>query len=133
MKNAHVRIQKLSALCLALPGALRIDQGDHASFRVGGKVFAYLLNNHHDDGIVSVACKALPGDNQRLIDAHPRKFYLPAYVGPRGWVGLRLDLPTIAWSEVQELVRGSYLLIAPMKKPRAHHAARTNPRPAGTA
>jgi hypothetical protein len=109
------RLAKVSAICLALPGAVREDQGSHASFRVGKKVFVYYLNNHHGDGIVGFCCKALPGDNERLIAANPRKFYMPAYVGPRGWVGLRLDRPTVDWSEVKELVQGSYMQTAPKK------------------
>jgi hypothetical protein len=82
------------------------------------KLSAYLLDNHHGDGILGLCCKVLPGDNERLIEANPRKFYMPAYIGPRGWVGLRLDLPVIDWSEVEELVRGSYLLAAPKKRSR---------------
>ena len=82
------RLAKLTAICLALPEAVREDQESHASFRVAKKVFAYYLNDHHSDGIVSVCCKALPGDNERLIASNPRKFYMPAYIGPRGWVGL---------------------------------------------
>jgi phosphoribosylglycinamide formyltransferase-1 len=109
------RLARLAEICLALPEAARLDQGDHASFLIRKKVFAYYLNNHHGDQIVSVCCKALPGDNQRLIEDNPRKFYLPAYIGPRGWVGLRLDLPTVDWTEVKELLRGSYELSAPKK------------------
>lgn len=109
------RLARLAEICLALPEVSRQDQGDHASFLVRKKVFVYYLNNHHGDQIVSVCCKALPGDNQRLIEANPRKFYLPAYVGPRGWVGIRLDFPTVDWTEVKELVRGSYELSAPKK------------------
>jgi hypothetical protein len=109
------RFARLAQISLALPEASGEDQGDHASFLVRKKVFAYYLNNHHGDGIVSVCCKVLPGDNQRLIAANPSKFYLPAYIGPRGWVGLRLDLPTVDWTEVQELIRGSYAQIAPKK------------------
>ena len=109
------RIEKAAATCLSLPNVTRVNMGDHASFRVGGKIFAYLLDNHHGDGMVGLCCRALPGDNQRLIESNPRKFYLPAYVGPRGWVGLRLDLRTVDWSEVKELVSGSYLLVAPKK------------------
>jgi hypothetical protein len=109
------RQKKLSAICLALPEAVREDQLPHASFRVGKKVFVYYLNDHHGDGIVGFCCKALPGDNERLIASNPRKFYMPAYVGPRGWVGLRLDRPTVDWGEVTELVRLSYLQTAPKK------------------
>lgn len=111
--KARERIEKMTGICLALPGTTCIAMGDHAKFQAGGKIFAYLLNNHHRDGILGIWCKALPGDNERLIEANPRKFYMPAYVGPRGWVGLRLDLRSVDWSEARELVRGSYLLVAP--------------------
>ena len=109
------RKTRLTAICLALPGVTHQDQGDHIAFRVGKKVVAYYLNNHHGDGIVSMWCKVLPGESERLIQASPRKFFMPAYVGPRGWVGLRLDRPTVDWAEVKELVAGSYLLTAPKK------------------
>jgi predicted DNA-binding protein (MmcQ/YjbR family) len=113
--TAHERKAKLSAICLALPEATRSDLGDHADFRVGKKVFAYFLDDHHGDGIVGMWCKVLPGENERLIAASPRKFYMPAYVGPRGWVGLRLDRPTVDWAEVKELVTASYLQAAPKR------------------
>jgi phosphoribosylglycinamide formyltransferase-1 len=89
--------------------------GEHTAYRVGKKVFVYFLNSHHGDSIVSVCCKVLPGDNERLIHAHPRKFYMPSYIGPRGWVALRLDLPTVNWTEVKELVHTSYIQLAPKK------------------
>ena len=92
---------------------MRLDQASHASFLVRKKVYLYFLNNHHEDGIVGIACKALPGDNQRLIASDPARFYLPAYCGPRGWVGLRLDTRKVDWEEVGELILGSYLLTAP--------------------
>ncbi len=112
---ASTRKARLTEICLALPGATRLDQGDHADFRVGKKVFAYYLQDHHGDGITSVCCKVLAGDNELLIAASPHKFYMPAYLGPRGWVGLRLDRRTVDWNEVAELVRGSYEQAAPKR------------------
>lgn len=109
------RLDKLAGICMALPGGTREQMHGHVAFKVGKKTFAYYLNDHHGDGIVSVCCKVLAGDNQRLIDANPRKFYMPAYIGARGWVALRLDRATVDWSEVQELVRGSYEQLAPKK------------------
>ncbi len=85
----------------------------HAAFLVRKKTFVYFLNNHHGDGIVSIACKALPGDNTALAAAQADRFYLPSYIGPRGWVALRLDAGKVDWDEVGELVRLSYSLIAP--------------------
>jgi hypothetical protein len=113
--SKSARLSLLSDICLALPEATRELKGDHASFLVRKKVFAYFLNNHHDDGIVSICGKALPGDNTVLVASDPVKYYLPAYIGPRGWVGLRLDLGEVDWDEVRELVTGSYLQTAPRK------------------
>jgi predicted DNA-binding protein (MmcQ/YjbR family) len=110
------RLARLTKVCLALADATRECKGDHASFRVRKKVFAYFLNDHHGDGIVSVCAKVLPGDNTALVSAQPDRFYLPAYIGPRGWVALRLDRGTIDWKEVADLVAGSYQLTAPHSK-----------------
>ncbi len=116
MKKAeHHRLVRLSKICLALPEATRWYNGQHASFLIRKKTFAYFLNDHHGDGIVAAACKVLPGDNEALAKAQPRRFYLPSYIGSRGWVALRLDVGEIDWEEVSELARGSYQLIAPKR------------------
>ena len=109
------RLTRVSKICLALPEATRRDSGSHAAFLVRKKTFAYFLNDHHGDGIVSVACKVLAGDNSALAAAQPGRFYLPAYIGPRGWVALRLDVGEPDWQEVGELITGSYRLIAPRR------------------
>src|SRR5437879_6310022 len=109
------RLARLTKICLALPDSARRDSGSHAAFLVRKRIFAYFLNDHHGDGIVSVACKALPGDNTTLAAAQPDRFYLPAYIGPRGWIALRLDGGKVDWDEVAEFVVGSYRLIAPKR------------------
>jgi hypothetical protein len=116
-KSATVNavLERLSSLALALPEADRELYRSHASFRVRKKIFAYFLDNHHGDGIVAVTCKVLPRENTALAKAQPKRYYLPAYIGPRGWVALRLDLPKIDWSEVRELLLTSYLLTAPKR------------------
>jgi hypothetical protein len=112
---AEERYARLSDICLALPATTRQDKGQHAAFLVRKKIFVYYLNNHHDDNVVGLWCRVLPGENRFLVDADPRRYYLPAYVASRGWVGLRLDLPKLDWTEIKELVRGSYVQIAPAK------------------
>ncbi|MGD0776858.1 MAG: MmcQ/YjbR family DNA-binding protein [Candidatus Solibacter sp.] len=144
MKKAYTkdgRLARLMKICLALPEAIQEPAGRHATFLVKKDVFAYYLNDHHGDGIVAVCCKVLPGDNEALIAAHPAKFYLPAYIGPRGWVALRLDVSGLDWNEVAELVVGSYQLVAPKRLALLAHAEaakapvaatpkpRTGPRP----
>ena len=109
------RLARLTKLCLALPEATVELHGSHATFRIRKKVFCYFLDNHHGDGIVAVTCKAGPGDNTVLAAAQPDRFYLPAYIGPRGWVALRLDIGEVDWDEVNELLVGSYRLTAPRR------------------
>jgi len=107
------RLTRLSEIALALPEATRQICGSHAQFLIRKKTFAYFLNNHHGDDIVAVTCKVLPGDNKALVEAQPGRFYLPAYIASKGWVALRLDVGKVDWDEVNELLVGSYTLIAP--------------------
>lgn len=109
------RLKRVTEIALALPGAERELMNAHAGFKAKKKVFAYFLNDHHGDGIVGVWCKVLPGENAALIAANPKRFYMPAYVGSRGWVGLRLDVGRVSWKEVSELVGMSYSLVAGTK------------------
>ena len=106
------RLTRLTEVALALPETTRRVLGSHAQFLVQKRTFAYFLDNHHGDGIVAVTCKVLPGDNEALAKAQPKRFYLPSYIGPRGWVALRLDMGKVDWDEVKELVTGSYTLCA---------------------
>jgi phosphoribosylglycinamide formyltransferase-1 len=109
------RLVRLSKICAEFPEAARVLCGTHAQFLVKKKTFAYFLDNHHGDGIVAVTGKVLPGDNTALAASQPERFYLPAYVGPRGWVALRLDRGAVDWEEVEELIATSYRLVAPKK------------------
>jgi hypothetical protein len=109
------RLARVTKICLALPETSRDRHGSHAGFLVRKKIFAYYLDNHHGDGMVAIACKVLPGDNTVLAAADPDRFYLPAYIGSRGWVALRMDLVAIDWDEVAELILGSYRLLAPKR------------------
>ena len=80
----------------------------------GKKTFATYHENHHGDGRVAVLVKAtfeLQGD---LVEANPEIFYVPAYVGPSGWVGIRLDR-TVDWGTVEELLLQGYRLVAPKR------------------
>ena len=109
------RLTRVTEIALSFPEVKRELHGSHATFLVRKKPFAYYLDNHHGDGIVGVTCKVLPGENQSLVEAQPERFYPPAYLASRGWVGLRLDRGKIAWKEVKELLLGSYAMIAPKR------------------
>lgn len=126
-KRSKQILDRLSEICHSLPEAQQRDRNDHADFRVRGTVFAYFLNDHHGDNIVSVCCKSELGENVDRASREPERFYLPAYIGPPGWfgLGLRLDAEAIDWTEVRNLVEISYGLVAPrslLKKVKASEA-----------
>jgi phosphoribosylglycinamide formyltransferase-1 len=106
--------ERVSRTCGALP-EVEERSGQHSAFSVRGKKFAYFLADHHSDGIVAITCKADAGVNRALIDSDPDRYYMPSYVGPRGWVALRLDVGKVDWDEVDELLTDAYCLTAPKR------------------
>ena len=55
------------------------------------------------------------GENADWVEASPSRFFLPAYIGARGWVGLRLDVKPVDWEQVAEFAVESYRLAAPRR------------------
>ena len=109
-------LTRLRKLCLALPEAHEVEAWGEPTFRVRNKLFAMYAapNNHHGGGRPAVWCKAAPGNQSLMVRAAPDRFFVPPYVGPSGWVGVWLDRGP-DWTEVRELMRDSYRLIAPKK------------------
>ena len=107
--RAHVQ-----AICLALPETTAAGD-QQLTFQVRGRTFAYYLDDRHGDGRIALCCKAAPGENAELVASDPERFYLPSYVGPKGWVSPRLDLGEVDWGEAAELVLDSYRLVAPRR------------------
>jgi hypothetical protein len=105
-------LARLREICLALPEAEEIETWGHPTFRVRKKIFVGA--GADDDGRAQMSCKAPPGEQQALVAADPARFFVPAYVGNRGWVGVRLD-GKVDWDEIAELVEESYRLTAPKK------------------
>ena len=106
---------RLRSLCLALPEAAEQLLFDAPSYRVRDKIFARYTER---DGWRSVWLKAPPGSQAVLVGADPRRFFVPPYLGPKGWVGIRLDVIAPEepdWGEVETLVRRSYRLVAPQR------------------
>ena len=102
---------RLRALCLALPEAEERETWGLPTFRVRGRIFAMAPGMGQDQ---AVWCKAPPGAQQVLLGADPGRFFAPPYLGPKGWVGMRLH-PAPDWAEVAGLVRRSYRLVAPKR------------------
>jgi predicted DNA-binding protein (MmcQ/YjbR family) len=103
--------ERLRTVCLVLPETEEKEAWGDATFRVRDRIFAMVKTG---DGRISVWCKAPPGSQQVLVGADPETFFVPPYVGPKGWVGMRLDRAP-DWDEVALVVRRSYRLIAPKR------------------
>jgi len=86
--EGHLR--RVRRICAVLPQTEeRLSHGE-PTFFVGGKVYAMFANNHHADGHVAVWIPVLPGLQATLLKTEPDKFFMPPYVGVRGWVGVEL-------------------------------------------
>lgn len=105
-------IDRLRRICLALPESEERETWEIATFRVRGKIFA--MEAGGADGRPAVWFKAPPGSQQVLVGSDEDRFFIPPYVGPKGWVGMTLDRRP-DWAEVELLIRRSYRLIAPRK------------------
>src|SRR4051812_30652600 len=99
---------RLRPICLALPEATEKQAWGDPTWRVKDKIFAM---EKRGDGRASLWCKAPRGSQEVLVGADPERFFVPPYVGHKGWIGVRLDgRPN--WEEVALLVRRSYRLTA---------------------
>ena len=107
-----IAIDRVRALCLALPEAFELETWDHPTFRVGtgrGKIFCTAA----PDGS-TITLKADPIEREALL-AQGEPFYVPPYVGSKGWVGIRAGDERVDWEEVAELIATSYCLVAPSR------------------
>ena len=104
--------QAVRESCLWLPEAEEFVSHGSPNFRVRGKTFATYAVNHHGDGRVALWLNAMPGSQELLTRAEPDHFFVPPYVGPRGWLGVILDRG-IDWNRIPALVREAYEKVAP--------------------
>lgn len=115
LSQSTQRKDKLIKLCTGLPEVVVEAAGDHLSFKIRKKILAYYLFDHHGDGKVALCCKSTLNEQRRLIKEDSDSFFVPAYLGPRGWVAIRLDLETVDWDTVTELLHAAYLSLAPKR------------------
>src|SRR6202041_2710015 len=104
--------QAVRETCLWLPEAEEFVSHGSPNFRVRGKTFATYAVNHHGDGRVALWLNALPGSQETHVRNEPEHFFVPPYVGPRGWLGVVVDRG-VAWQRIAALVREAYEKVAP--------------------
>jgi hypothetical protein len=104
---------RVRAICLALPGVTeKLSHGSPAFFVK--KQFVMLWpDGHHDHGFSHLWCAAPDGAQAALVAASSR-YFVPPYVGTRGWLGVRLD-GRVDWAEVEEICEDAYRSVAPRK------------------
>ncbi len=107
-------LQKLRALCLALPETTeRLSHGEPTWFIRDKKTFVMLADHHHDDRL-AFWCAAAFGAQDVMVRAAPLRFFRPPYVGVRGWLGVWLDVP-VDWDEIAAIVVDAYRVVAPKR------------------
>jgi hypothetical protein len=110
-------IDRLRAICLALPEATEKLAWSEPTFRAGasGKMFVMFSNNHHNDGRIAAHCASTYATQDLLVRRDPERFFVPPYDGARGWIGVRLEEGRVDWAETAELVEEAYRLVAPKR------------------
>lgn len=102
-------------LCLALPETSeRVSHGEPAFFIREKKTFLSWADHHHDDR-VGFWCAAPPGAQQEMVAAEPERFFIPPYVGGRGWLGVRVDVAPVDEAELAEIVTEAWRVVAPTR------------------
>lgn len=106
-------LQRVRRICFALPETTEKPSHGEPTFFVRKKVFTMFANNHHNDGHIAVWLPAPPGVQARLIEAWPKTFFHPPYVGVRGWVGVELD--AISDEDLASHILEAWRLVAPKR------------------
>jgi phosphoribosylglycinamide formyltransferase-1/phosphoribosylamine--glycine ligase/phosphoribosylglycinamide formyltransferase/phosphoribosylformylglycinamidine cyclo-ligase len=116
-RTPEAKLERVREIAMSLPGAEETTSHGMPCFRVqGGKMFCYFTHDHHGDGIIAIIVKTSGPDEQaQLIDRDPDIYYRPAYFGPSGWVGVRLDTPDTDWDHIADRIELSWKLVAPRK------------------
>ncbi|MDR6849562.1 hypothetical protein J2X47_003007 [Sphingomonas sp. BE270] len=115
--DPDIPLAKVRALALALPETVeRASHGSPGFLIEKGKFFAYFWHNHHGDGETVVIVKTTGRDEQAiLIELDPECYYSPPYLGPSGWIAMRLDREEVDWDRIGDRIAISWELVAPRR------------------
>jgi len=111
MVRARAELREVRAICMALPEVTeRLSHGSPTWF-AGKKTMVMYLDDHHGDGRLALWVAAPPGVQSAMVEQEPARFFVPPYVGPRGWLGVRLDRSP-DWDEVGDIIEEAYRVVA---------------------
>jgi phosphoribosylglycinamide formyltransferase-1 len=116
LSRSSQRRTRVVTICKSFPEtSVEVAGESHLAFRIRKRIFAYYLFDHHGDGIIAFTCKSSLSEQRRLVKDDPTSFFVPAYLGSKGWIAIRLDLDEVDWETVSELARRAYQETAPRK------------------
>lgn len=114
--NPDYLIAQVRALALAQTESNEVLSHGMPCFGIiGGKKFAYVSVDHHNDGKIALLVKISGAEEQAmLIEGDADRYYRPAYFGD-GWVAIRLDIGDTDWDHIGEWITKSWRAVAPKK------------------
>src|SRR6266850_4400021 len=124
MLTSAQALTRIRRICLALADATEKIAWGSPTFRVRDRIFVMFVNDHHGDGRVAIWCNADRDAQVAIVEADPRRFFIPPYVGPRGWIGIRLDRRP-NWAVVSALIEEGHRRVLPRRRAAA---ARKSPK-----
>jgi len=121
-------LERVRKLALALPETVEKEAWGRPTFRVKGKMFLMFVDDQpmiqragrhapcdgDGDGRLALWLQATHDEQQAAVEADPERFFVPPYVGPSGWMGVRLDRG-LGWPAVAGLVKDAWLRAAPAR------------------
>jgi len=115
LASASSRRKQLIRICQTLPEITIEPIGEHLAIRIRKKTLAYYQFDHHGDGMIALVCKSNLSEQRRWIRSDPENYFVPDYLGAKGWLGIRLDLAEVEWVSITELMTAAYQGLAPRK------------------
>src|SRR6266436_4061499 len=101
LSASDARRKRLVKICESFPQIVIDPAGEgHLALRIRKRIFAYYLFDHHGDGMIAFTCKSSLSEQRRLIKDDPTSFFVPPYLGSKGWIAIRLDLAEVDWDIV---------------------------------
>ncbi len=114
MPRARNPLAKMRKIIGAWPETCEKISHGAPTFWGGRKTFATLHDNHHGDGRQALWIKSTADAQDDLVATNPDLFFIPPYVGPSGWIGVRLDRGA-DWAMIESLLEEGYRMVAPKR------------------
>lgn len=105
-------LKRLRAICLSFPETSeRASHGEIAFFFREKRSFANTDTYHHGAGHYGAWIAAPLGAQDVIVRSDAEHYFVPPYVGHRGWIGVRLDNDP-NWDEIERIVADAFALVA---------------------